>query len=83
MKPAHSKSWAGNLLVWSDLALDVSFKVRQWFTGFGEVSFKWILFALVLRCAGASFRYKINQIPLYQYNVKTCSVLEFGPICLK
>ena len=26
-KPTYSKSWAGNLLVWSDLTLDPSFKV--------------------------------------------------------
>ena len=28
-KPTYRKSWAGNLLVWSDLTLDLSFKVRQ------------------------------------------------------
>ena len=28
-KPAYRKSWAGNLLVWSDLTLDPSFKVKQ------------------------------------------------------
>ena len=28
-KPAYRKSWAGSLLVWSDLTLDPSFKVRQ------------------------------------------------------
>ena len=27
-KPTYSKSWAGNLLVWSDLTLDPSFKVK-------------------------------------------------------
>ena len=26
-KPTYRKSWAGNLLVWSDLTLDSSFKV--------------------------------------------------------
>ena len=29
MKPTYRKSWAGNLLMWSDLALDPSFKVKQ------------------------------------------------------
>ena len=27
-KPTYRKSWAGNLLVWSDLTLDLSFKVK-------------------------------------------------------
>ena len=27
-KPAFWKSWAGNLLVWSDLTLDPTFKVK-------------------------------------------------------
>ena len=38
MKPTYRKSWNGNLLVWSDLALGPSFKVKQWFTGFDEWS---------------------------------------------
>ena len=28
-KPSYRKSWAGNLLVWSDLTLDPAFKVKQ------------------------------------------------------
>ena len=28
-KPTYRKSWAGNLLVWSDLILDPSFKVKR------------------------------------------------------
>ena len=28
-KPTYRKSWAGILLVWSDLTLDPSFKVKQ------------------------------------------------------
>ena len=41
-KPTYRKSLAGNLLVWSNLTLDPSFKVKRWFTGFGELSFRWI-----------------------------------------
>ena len=41
MKPAYRKSWARNLLM-SDLAFGPSVKVKQWFTGFGELSFWWI-----------------------------------------
>ena len=29
VKPTYRKSWAGNLLMWSDLTLDPSFKVKQ------------------------------------------------------
>ena len=29
MKPTYRKSWAGNLLMWSDLTLDPSFKVKR------------------------------------------------------
>ena len=29
VKPTNRKSWAGNLLIWSDLTLDPSFKVKQ------------------------------------------------------
>ena len=42
VKPTHRKSWAGNLLMLLDLTLGSSFKVKQWFTGFGELSFQWI-----------------------------------------
>ena len=28
-KPTYRRSWAGNLLVWSDLTLDLSFNVKQ------------------------------------------------------
>ena len=41
MKPTYRRSGAGNLL-FSDFTLGPSFKVKQWFTGFGELSFRWI-----------------------------------------
>ena len=41
VKPTYRKSWAGNLVVWPDLTLG-PFKVKRWFTGFGELSFQWI-----------------------------------------
>ena len=40
-KPTHTKSWATNLLM-LDLTFGPSFKVKRWFTGFGELSFQWI-----------------------------------------
>ena len=41
VKPTCRKSWAGNLLILLDLTFGPSFKVK-WFTGFGELSFRWI-----------------------------------------
>ena len=41
MKPTHRKSWAWNLLM-LNLTFGPSFKVKQWFTGFGDLSFQWI-----------------------------------------
>ena len=41
VKPTCRILWAGNLLM-SDLTFGPSFKVKQWFTGFGELSFQWI-----------------------------------------
>ena len=29
MKPTYRKSWAGNILIWSDLTLDPSFRVKR------------------------------------------------------
>ena len=40
-KPTHTKSWARNLLM-LDLTFGPSFKVQRWFTGFGELFFRWI-----------------------------------------
>ena len=41
MKPTY-RAWAGNLLMFSDLTLGPSYKVKQLFTGFGKLSFRWI-----------------------------------------
>ena len=35
-----------------DLTLVPSFKVKRWFTFFGELSFQWIQFASVVQCVG-------------------------------
>ena len=42
-KPTYRKSWAGNLLVWSDLTLDPSFKVKQ-----GQPNLKVLITRLLL-----------------------------------
>ena len=41
MRNQLMKSWARNLLM-LDLTFGPSFKVKRWFTGFGELSFRWI-----------------------------------------
>ena len=40
-KPTCLKSWVRNLLM-LDLTFGPSFKVKRLFTGFGELSFRWI-----------------------------------------
>ena len=41
--------------LWSDFTLGFSFKVKRCLNGFGEFSYWWIQFALVLRCDRYSF----------------------------
>ena len=41
VKPTCRILWARNLLM-SDLTFGPSLKVKRWFTGFGELSFRWI-----------------------------------------
>ena len=43
VKPTHRKSWAGNLLMWSDLTLSPSFKVK-----WGQLNLKVIITRLLL-----------------------------------
>ena len=42
VNPTCRISWTGNLLMLLDLTLGSSFKVKRLFTGFGELSFRWI-----------------------------------------
>ena len=50
VKPTYRILWAGNLLM-SDLTFGPSFKVKRWFTGFHELSFRWIQI-----CVGSPMR---------------------------
>ena len=50
VKPTCSILWPGNLLM-SDLTFGPSLKVKQWFNGFGELSFQWIQI-----CIGSAMR---------------------------
>ena len=54
MTQTYRKLWAKNLLMWSDLTLGSSFKVKRWSIGFRELSFWWMQFASVLRYARSS-----------------------------
>ena len=46
MKPTYRKSWAANLLMWSDLTLGPSFKVKR-----GEPNLKVLITRLLLKNA--------------------------------
>ena len=50
MKLTNTKSWARNILM-LDFTFVPSFKFKQWFTGFGVFSFRWIQI-----CIGSSMR---------------------------
>ena len=76
VKPTCRILWAGNLLM-SDLTFGPSFKVKQWFTGFGELSFQWIQI-----CIGSPMRRSrlfilifIVYIFLHQKNGLFCKVI--------
>ena len=61
MKPTYRRSWAGNLRMFSDLTLGPSFKVKQWFTGFGELSF-WS----IQICIGCPMHRSSFQLDIYR-----------------
>ena len=72
MKPTYRKSWAGNLLMWSDLTLDPSFKVKQ-----GSPNSKVLITSLILVLEVC------NVKPTYRKswagNLLMCSDLTVGP----
>ena len=53
--------WAGNLLM-SDLTFGHSFKVKRWFTGFGELSFRWIQICIGSPMRRSSLTMDLNSI---------------------
>ena len=63
MKPTYRKSWAGILLM-SDFTFCPSFKVKRWFTGFGELSFRWIQICISSPMRRSSYSLLINVIML-------------------
>ena len=65
VKPTCRISWAGNLPMLLNLTFDPSFKVKRWFTGFGELSFWWIQICIgSLMCRSSSFcqNFKVELI---------------------
>ena len=71
MIPTYRKSWAVNLLILSDLTFGPSFKVKQWFTGFGELSFRWIQICIGSPMCRSSFRF-VNCSTLDAYFPRNC-----------
>ena len=53
-KPTYRISLAGNLLM-PDLTFGPPFKVKRWFTGFVELSFRWIQICTISPIHRASF----------------------------
>ena len=72
-KPSYRKSWAGNLLGWSDLTLDPSSKVKQ-----GESNLKVLVprILLVLEIWDG----KLNYRKSWAGNVLVWSVLTLDPL---
>ena len=62
MKPTCRISWAGNLLMLLDLTFGPSFKVKRWFTGFGELSFWWIQIYIGSQMRRSSFTMPLNAV---------------------
>ena len=76
-KPTHMKSWARNLLMF-DLTFSPPFKVKRWFTGFGELSLWWIQI-----CIGSPMRRSscgnINAKTFMQMYLTTCLIVIKRP----
>ena len=56
VKPTYRISWPMNVLM-SDLTFGSSFKVKQWFTGFGKLSFRWIQICISSPMCRSSYMY--------------------------
>ena len=73
VKPTYRKSWAGNLLMWSDLTLDPTFKVKQ-----GYLNLKVLITRsfLVLEVCNVKPTYRKS----WAGNLLMWSDLTFGPL---
>ena len=81
MKPICRILWAENLLM-SDLTFGLSFKVKRWFTGFGELSFQWIQICIGSPMHGSSLTVeltvaeKLYNVLLYIYGTSSSIINE-------
>ena len=57
MKPTYRKSWAGNILIWSDLTLDPSFRVKR---GYPNVKVLITRLLFVLEVCNVISKYSIS-----------------------
>ena len=72
LKPTYRKSWAGNLLMWSHLALDPSFKVKR-----GQPNLKMLITCLLLVLEVCSV--KATYRKSWAGNLLMCSDLTLDP----
>ena len=72
MKPTFRKSWAGNLLMWSDLTLDHSFKIKL---GYPNLKMLIARLLLVLEVCNVKPTYKKS----WARNLLMFSDLALGP----
>ena len=71
MKPTYRKSWAGILLMWSDLTLDPSFKVKR-----GQPNLKVLKTSLLLVLEVCNV--KLTYRKSWAGNLLMCSALTLG-----
>ena len=59
-----------------DLTFGLSFKVKRWFTGFGELSFQWILI-----CVGSPMRRSSYSFIISRRALAREGDYEMMPVC--
>ena len=69
-------TWARNLLM-LDLTFGPSFKVKQWFTGFGELSFWWIQISIGSPMRWSSFYFEFELCDGFLATVWFKSLMPF------
>ena len=72
MKPTYKKSWAGNLVMWSDLTLGPCFKVKR-----GEPNLKVLITCLLLVLEVCNVKQTYGKS--WAGNLLMCSNLTLGP----
>ena len=81
VKPTYGKSWAGN-----HLTLVPSFKVKQWITGFGELSFWWTQICIcsaMRRSIYLCFNYAVTLFISYHHYIHVKYLISLTSQLLK